>query len=196
LPSLASNVAVMIGAGGLGAALRRFWPLYLGAVVGVGAGVILLGRAEEGGPAALLGAALIAFAAFSLGRPHWRLAPALGRRLAAPTGLATGLVNGLTGSQVMPVVPYLMALRLERVAFVMAVNLSFTLSSLVMLAGLAHLGLVTGWGVLLSALGVPVVFAAVAIGARLRRRLPEAAFRKAVLSMLALAGLSLILGAL
>jgi hypothetical protein len=42
----------------------------------------------------------------------------LEKPLAPVTGLATGIVNGLTGSQLMPVLPYLMALHLERERFV------------------------------------------------------------------------------
>lgn len=196
LPSLASNLAVMLGAGGFRRAIQRFWPMYIAALFGVGAGVALLAQADPRGPGAVLGVALIAFAGFSLARPDWRLPRAWERPLAAPTGLATGLINGLTGSQVMPVTPYLLSLNLSRNEMVMTVNISFTLSSLVMLAGLTHIGLATPAAMAVAAAGVPVSFAAVWSGGRIRRRLPEAAFRLGVLGMLALAGASLIWRAL
>lgn len=196
LPSLASNFAVMIGAGGIGDALRRFRPLYVAALAGVIVGVALLGQMDAAGPSAVLGASLIAFASFSYARPNWRLPRRLERPLAAPTGLATGIVNGLTGSQVMPITPYLLSLGLSRDEMVTAVNISFTLSSLVMLAGLAQIGLATGATMAIAAVGVPVAFAAVWAGGRLRGRLPETAFRRGVLLMLALAGASLVARAL
>ncbi|MEO1689168.1 MAG: sulfite exporter TauE/SafE family protein [Pseudomonadota bacterium] len=196
LPSLASNVAVMAGAGGFGETLRRFRWMYLASLLGIAAGLALLGRAEGGGPAALLGAALIAFCAFAWAAPDWRLPERLHAPLAAPTGFLTGLVNGLTGSQVLPVTPYLLSLGMERERMVQAVNLSFTICSLAMMAGLSRLGLVSGADLALSAAGIPVAFGAVEMGARLRRRLPERVFRNAVLAVLSAAGAALILRSL
>lgn len=44
------------------------------------------------------------------------------KRLRVPTGFLTGFINGLTGSQVMPVLPYLFSLNLDIKTFVQAIN--------------------------------------------------------------------------
>ncbi len=191
LPSLASNFFVLLGTGELIRAVRRFWPLLLAALPGVGVGLWLLGTSGREVPGAVLGVVLIGYAGFALWRPDLRLAPRLERPLAPVAGFATGVVNGLTGSQVMPVLPYLMALHLAPALMLATINISFTLSSLVMAAGLSRLGLLDVQGLAVSAAGVPVVWLGVRLGAGLRRRLPQERFRQAVLAMLAALGAGL-----
>lgn len=115
--------------------------------------------------------------------------------VAGPVGLITGLVNGLTGSQVMPILPYLMSLNLTKDQLVQAINTSFTLASLVMLVGLNRLGLFTLEVGIVSAAGVIPVAAGIWLGGRVRRRLPEAVFRRVVLVLLAFLGAGLIVKA-
>ena len=109
------------------------------------------------------------------------------------TGLLTGTVNGLTGSQIMPIMPYLMSLDITKDELVQAINTSFTLASLVMLAGLGRLGLLSTEILIVSAVGVAPVGLGIFIGSRVRKKLPEAVFRKIVLGMISLLGLGLLL---
>ncbi len=81
---------------------------------------------------------VLAYAVFALARPS--SAEALAALLQGPAGFANGVVTGLTGSQVMPLLPYMMSLELQPDRFVQAVNLSVLLSSLVLAAALAVLG--------------------------------------------------------
>ena len=109
--------------------------------------------------------------------------------------LLTGLVNGLTGSQVMPLVPYLLSLELNASTFVQASNISFTLSSLLMLAGLARIGLL-GWAELgLTIAGIAPALLGVAIGNAIRQRLAPETLRKLVLGALLAMGLALVVKA-
>jgi hypothetical protein len=195
-PSLASNVAVMASAGSPWPAARRFGWMLLLAPVGVIAGVVLLGRIESAAAGAALGIALIAWCAFALGRPEWRLAARFERPLLAPVGLATGMVNGVPGSQVLPVTPFLMSLRVPPELMVMTLNLSFTLSSVAMAAGLASLGILNAETGTVSLAGVAVAIAGVRAGTALRRRLADEVFRVGVLLVLGVAGAALILRAL
>ncbi|MEC9431354.1 MAG: sulfite exporter TauE/SafE family protein [Pseudomonadota bacterium] len=191
-PSLASNVAVMLGAGPVGPAARRFWPMLCLAPVGVVCGAALLGRVEGDTAGAALGCALIAWIAFAAAKPDWRLDPRLERPAAPAVGLVTGTINGLTGSQVLPITPFLMSLDMPRGTFLHTLNLSFTLSSLTMAAALTGLGLMTRDAALVSLCGVALSISGVRAGGALRRRLPERAFRNGVLAVLGLAGAALI----
>lgn len=191
-PSVASCVAVMVEAGPLAPALRRFWPMLAPVPFAVAAGAALLGRVASETAGAVLGVALLAWCAFSLARPGWRLPLTIERPAAPVVGALTGLVNGLTGSQVLPVVPFLMALDLPRAVLLQAMNLSFVLGSAAMTASLAVLGLMTFDVGLVSLAGVALALLGVRAGAMVRRRLPERAFRLAVLMTLAGTGAALV----
>ena len=193
VPSVASNIVVMVKAGNFGAALRRYWPLYLALLPGLVLGLWLLSGFSSATTAAILGFVLVLYGLWGLAQPHWRLPPRLEAPLNAPVGLLTGLVNGLTGSQVFPVLPFMLSLGLASDLFVQAINISFTLSSAVMALGLAQIGLFTLTALAVSAFGILPAWAGVAVGTRVRRRLSETAFRRAVLGVLLFLGVGLIL---
>ncbi|MCY3982145.1 MAG: sulfite exporter TauE/SafE family protein [Alphaproteobacteria bacterium] len=187
-PSIASNLLVMRGAGHFRETVWRFWPLGLAALPGIAFGIILLVWIDPLAAGAALGAVLVGYATFALARPALALPPRLERPLQWPVGFVNGAVNGLTGSQVMPLLPYLLALQLDPGRFVQAINCVFTVSSLAMIVGLSQAGLLTGPAVVLSVLGLLPVWVGVTLGEALRRRLPADSFRKAVLGLLILLG--------
>ena len=193
IPSLASNVQVIAGAGHVRACLARFWPLYVAGVAGIGTGLWILDGIDVVWAERILGAVLIAYVAVGRSALRLTMGATAQRRLAPAIGFATGTINGVTGSQVMPVLPYLLALRLDPDRFVTAINLSFTASSLAMAVGLSGLGLMTPVTAAVSAAGLVVVVAGIALGTRVRRRLSANGFRRAVLVVLLVVGLTLIL---
>lgn len=191
IPSLASNIIVMRDAGHFKETVSRFWPLFLMALPGVVLGLWLLDSLDGKLAAAVLGLVLVAYCLFALANPHLKLPSNLEKPLAPFIGFTTGIFNGLTGSQVMPVLPYLLSLNLEPNRFVQAINCSFTLSSLVMAAGLAKLGLMTIETAIISACGLLFVWTGIKLGARVRRMLSPEIFRVIILVFLLLLGVSL-----
>lgn len=184
LPSLASNAMVMIRAGHFKSTVKLFWPLYLAVVPGLIAGLYLLTQNPADIATVLLGGVLIAYSLFALASPRLALPKPWRLTLAAPAGFLTGFVNGFTGSQVMPLLPYLMALPLPPDRFIQALNISFTLSSGLLLFLLAQVGFLTWSSVAISIAGLAPVFAGVALGTRLRRGISQTQFRKVVLYVL------------
>ncbi len=144
----------------------------------------------------ILGATLLMWIAFSLAKPNMALPVHLERPLGPLTGFVTGTINGVTGSQVMPVVPFLMMLKMPRDLFIQAVNCSFTLSSFIMAFGLGRLGLFSMQDVLISGTGSCVMVAGVYLGGAIRHHLSETMFRKAILLILSVTALSLIVSVL
>ena len=192
IPSVSSNIMVMVGAGRFRETTSRFWPMFLATVPGLLLGLWLLAEVDGALMGAVLGVVLVIYVAFAYANPEMRLRTGLEKPLQPISGFLTGLVNGTTGSQVMPSMPFLMSLHLDRNMFIQAINCSFTLSSVIMMAGLAKLGLVT-WAALAVAIpGVAFALAGVRFGERIRHRLSPNAFRLAVLAMLAAMGVSLI----
>lgn len=191
IPSIWSNLIVMRQAGHFGETIRRFWPMLLALLPGLVFGLWILSRIDGAQAGAILGIMLILWCAFSFVTPELRLPQRLERPLAPVSGVLTGVINGVTGSQVMPAVPFLMMLQLDRNLFIQAINCSFTLSSLVMALGLSQLGLYSLDDVIISAIGACFVFLGVRLGAAIRHRLSESVFRNAILAMLTAMGLSL-----
>lgn len=195
IPSTVSNLLVMRAAGSFRRTFRQFWLLYGAAVPGLFIGLRLLSTLDPGHSTAVLGMVLILYCALALAHPNLRLPARLARPVSGPVGFVTGMVNGLTGSQVMPVLPFLLSLHLEPSRFLQATNSFFTISSLVMGAGLATLGLMTPVAVAISLAGLIPVWVGVKAGARARLALSPEGFRKGVLVVLALLGVSLLFSA-
>ncbi|MEM6408273.1 MAG: sulfite exporter TauE/SafE family protein [Pseudomonadota bacterium] len=193
LPSICSNLIVMRQVGRFNETLARFWPMLLALLPGLVIGLWVLSRVDSTAAGAVLGVILLCWCAFSLMTPDLRLPKGWERPLAPVSGFVTGIINGITGSQVMPAVPFLMTLHMERPLFIQAINCSFTLSSLVMALGLGRLGLFTASDLIISAFGACFIIFGVRLGSVIRHRLPEALFRLAVLGLLVVIGVSLIL---
>lgn len=196
IPSMASNLVVMVSTRGFQASLQRFWPMVVSAAVSVFAGLWVLTSIRSDSAAAVLGAVLVTYVAFALTNARFRLSEVRCRPFEPVIGAATGFVNGLTGSQVMPLIPYLLSLDLPRERFLHASNQSFTLSSTAMFLGLGAAGLMTVQVVTVSALGLVLVALGVRMGQRLSRHLAPQAFRTAVLIVLGVLGLGLMLKAM
>ncbi len=195
IPSVCSNLVVMRQAGRFGETVARFWPMLLATLPGLVLGLWALSVIDSTLAGGVLGAMLLLWCAFTLATPELTLPARLERPLGLISGFLTGTVNGITGSQVMPSVPYLMTLKLERNLFIQAVNCSFTMSSLVLALGLRQLGLFSVSDVLISGFGTVVIFIGLHIGERVRDRLSPERFRFAVLLMLIAMGISLLVQA-
>lgn len=196
IPSVCSNLVVMRQAGRFRETLARFWPMLAATVPGLLLGLWALSLIDGMTAAGVLGVILLLWCGFSLATPDLRLPPGLERPLAPVSGFLTGLVNGVTGTQVMPSVPYLMMLRLERNLFIQAVNCSFTMSSVIMALGLNRIGLFTTDALIISVAGTAFIFIGLSAGERMRHRLSPERFRIAVLLMLMAMGVSLLAQAL
>lgn len=195
VPSLASNAMVMVRTGHFSEMLGRFAWLYILALIGVGIGLAVLIWVDGLTAGAILGVVLMFYSVFVWGRSTLALPERLESPLAPIVGLMTGTINGLTGSQVMPLLPYLMALRLDPDRLVQATNISFSLSGLVMAFGLTQIGLMTWQTAMISVLGLVPVYIGVRLGNELRRKFSPEDFRQSVVVLLGFSGLILVVRA-
>ncbi|HAT85041.1 sulfite exporter TauE/SafE family protein [Cohaesibacter gelatinilyticus] len=193
IPSVLANLIIMHGAGQFTQTIQRFHLMLLATIPGLLIGLWILDVIDGGMAGALLGGILIIWCLVSFAKPDFRLKPSLENPLGVISGFLTGVVNGLTGSQVMPSLPYLMALGLNRQMFVQAMNCSFTLSSFVMALGLMKLDLFSIDAVLVSLIGTFFAFLGLKLGESYRSRLSTEMFRRTVLVMLSMMGASLII---
>jgi len=139
VPSTVTNAWQLAAGPRLGALLRRLWPMLAGICAGTWAGSGMLSDGS-GRAAAALGIALALYAALGLANLRVTLPAHAQRWLGAPIGAATGLVTAATGVLVIPAVPYLQALALDKDELVQALGLSFTVSTLALAVSLAGEG--------------------------------------------------------
>jgi len=184
-----------IGGAGLVALLRRLAGLLIGVCVGVaaGSGWLAGAGATAAWPTAGLGLALVAYA--GLGLLNWRPeVPEQHERWLSPLiGLATGLVTAATGVFVIPAVPYLQALGLQREALVRALGIAFLVSTIALGIALGHGGALPASAAAASVVALLPALGGMALGQALRRRVAPEPFRRMFLSGLLLLGLYLAL---
>ncbi len=172
--------------------MRRFWLMLLASAVGVWFSYGLLLVVNPKNMTALLGVVLCIYAAVSLHRG--RLIPRLTHeRFVSPAvGLVTGALAGATGSLVMPMVPYLQALDLERDTLVQMMGISFAVSTCAIGLAIADHGGYDSKLVLLSLVALVPALAGMKLGRLLRQRLPELVFRRCLFAGLLVIGIRLI----
>ena len=193
VPAMATNISVAMTAGHFTEIVRRFMPLYVAMVPGIAAGLcILLWLGTSSVAVSVLGGAIVGYATLSLLRPQLALSGYAERVLQIPTGFANGVLTGLTGSKVMPLFPYMMALDLDPNRMVQAINLSVMLASIVLALGLFATSIMTLPLFAASVLAILPALIGVEIGRRVRVHIPATQFRKCVLIVLLLMGLLLI----
>jgi len=193
LPSISSNLIVMFQVGHFIETCKRFWRVYLFVLPGLMLGVFTLSRANSDTIRLALGLVLVLYSSWALIAKEHLISKRTERLISYPVGFATGLVNGFTGSQIMPILPYMLSLKLHKDIFVQAVNISFTLSSFTLIILLRKYDLLAVGYLGTSIGGIVVVFAGVFLGGKVRKILPEKRYKQIVLAFLFLIGLSLII---
>lgn len=193
IPAMATNVTVAFTAGHFTEIARRFSNLYLAMLPGIAIGVYLLAWVAQSVATRTLGIVIIAYALLSLLRPELAISRASERSLQLPTGFANGILTGLTGSQVMPLFPYMMAIELDPNRLVQAINLAVSLSSVVLAIGLFTAGIMTPALLGASVIAIAPALVGVEIGTRMRRFIPASQFKAVVLYVLAATGFMLLI---
>ena len=193
VPSLVTNIWQLQSGPGLRPLLRRLWPMLAAiAVATLASAGLIVSSGAPGRATAALGAALLAYAAIGLANIRLRI-PSKAEPWAAPlAGIATGVLTGATGVFVIPAVPYLGALGLNRDDLVQALGLSFTASTLALAAGLAWHGALPLSAVGASTAAIAPALAGMAAGGWLRTRVRPATFRLCFFTGLLILGAELL----
>lgn len=188
VPSLITNLWQAGPVRRLAPLLQRIGTLQLGVCAGTLAGAALFGPPAGAWGAAALGAALLAYAGWGLfGTP-----PALPARaepwLGPCAGLLTGVITALTGVFVVPAVPYLQSLGLNKDDLIQAMGVSFTVSTVALAVGLWLNGSYGAGAAGVSFAMLAPALLGMAAGQRLRRVLSPRMFRLCFMLSLAALG--------
>jgi uncharacterized protein len=189
LPSLVTNLWQAAGKPGIAGAVQRLWLMQLGIFVGVFVAPELFPDRQEALGRHLLGGCLVAYGVLGLMGWHPRRPPARWDKLVGLlTGASTGILTGLTGVFVLPAVPYLQSLDLQKDDLAQALGLSFTTSTLALALMLAFEGHLTLETSMASALVVIPAVLGMALGQVIRGEMGETLFRRCFFTGLLLLG--------
>jgi len=189
VPSLVTNGWQALYGPHLRQLLVRFWPLQLGIAIGVSLGWRFMDPRHQDTASLLLGACLVAYGVMGLlGTRLPRPARSRERPLSCVMGVLTGLVTSATGVFVLPAVPFLQSLELEKDEMAQALGLSFLTSTVALGFLLWVAGQMRTSGIAQSMLMVLPALVGMWIGQQLRDELSQVAFRRALFAGLAVLG--------
>lgn len=179
VPSMVTNIWQLFAEGQVLRVLQRFWSLLLGIIIGSIWSIFpRLGQSDFNSEA-LLGGMLLLYGLYGLAAKQ---IPNLSRYAAVLSplmGYLGGALTVATGVVVIPVVPYLQSLHLQRDDLVQSLGMAFTVSTACLAIFLQqnpvdHLSIDYVWSVMAL---VPALLG-MWLGTRIRYRIAEQKFRK------------------
>jgi uncharacterized membrane protein YfcA len=113
--------------------IRRLWPLMLGTVVGIWLNAGALTGPHAGYGTVALGLLLVINAILGLSRFGFQVARRDETWIGAIVGVLTGLISAATGVQVVPSMPFMQAIGMEKDELVQALGVFFTVATVAMI---------------------------------------------------------------
>ncbi|WP_315727572.1 MULTISPECIES: sulfite exporter TauE/SafE family protein [unclassified Bradyrhizobium] len=171
---------------------RRLWPLMLGTAIGIclNASALSHGSTHYGNIA--LGLLLVVYALLGLSKLAFSVAPRHEKWVGGIVGLVTGLISAATGVQVVPSVPYMQAIGLQKDELVQALGVFFTVATITLAFNLTSSGLLSTATALPGAVAMACAFLGMFIGQSVRSKMPAETFRRVFLIAMILLGLYLV----
>jgi uncharacterized protein len=177
VPAVITNIWQTFVGSYLGDIMRRLWPLLAGTALG-----IWLNAGSLTGPYAhylpiALGIILVIYAVLGLSQIAFKVARRNEKWVGGIVGVVTGLISAATGVQVIPSMPFLQAIGMEKDELVQALGVFFTVATVSLMINLTTSGLLTAATALPGVIAMACSFAGMFIGQALRTRMPADAFR-------------------
>ncbi len=193
IPVLFANLLILLRGGGTGAELRQFWSMLAGVIIGTVIGAQFLESLDPRLLSLIVGVTSVAFAvvAYAGGLP---LVSRRAQTYAGPAvGLASGVMGGTTGIFAPLIAAYVHSLRLEKRAFVFWLTVAFFVGGLSQAISYYRLGLYAGSVATYSLIACLPVLVGTRLGFWMQDRLPADTFRRLVLALVFVSGVSLVL---
>jgi len=158
--------------------IRRLWPLMVGTAIGIwlNAGMLTGPYARYG--TIVLGILLVIYAVIGLRRFSFSVARRDEKWIGGIVGVVTGMVSAATGVQVIPSMPFMQAIGMEKDELVQALGVFFTVATIALAFNLTTTGLLTAATALPGAIAMVASFAGMFIGQAVRNRMHPEVFRR------------------
>jgi uncharacterized protein len=191
VPAIVTNIWQTFVGPYLRDVIRRLWPLMIGTIVGIwlNAGMLTGPYARYG--TVVLGVLLVIYAIVGLSKFNFEVAPRDEKWVGGIVGVMTGMVSAATGVQVIPSMPFMQAIGMEKDELMQALGVFFTVATVALGFSLTGTGLLSASIALPGAVAMACAFAGMAIGQSVRARIQPEVFRRWFLIALIFLGLYL-----
>jgi uncharacterized membrane protein YfcA len=191
IPAIVTNIWQTFVGPHLLSIVRRIWPMMIGTCVGVWCGAGLMTGPFAAGGGIVLGLLLVIYAIVSLTKFRFSVPQAHEKWLGGIAGALTGVISAATGVQVIPSMPFLQAMGMEKDELVQALGIFFTTATLALSFNLTSSGILTTDAVVPSAVALVAAFIGMFVGQTIRSRMNGDNFKKWFLISMLLLGLYL-----
>jgi uncharacterized membrane protein YfcA len=158
--------------------IRRLWPLMAGTAIGIWLnGDMLTGPYARYGTI-FLGALLVIYAAVGLRKFIFSVEVRDEKWIGGIVGLITGVISAATGVQVIPSMPFMQAIGMEKDELVQALGVYFTVATVGLAFNLSSAGLFNAATALPGTVAMATAFAGMFIGQAVRSRMQPDTFRR------------------
>ena len=178
IPSLITNIWQGLAGGALLILIQRFWLMFVLTFISIGFAVKLLHVINIDVLSTFLGLVILIYALYGLTVPKIPDLRPKERWISPIAGVVNGIIVGMTGSAVMPGVPYFQSLHLTRDQMIQAMGMLFSISALGLGAAMANEDLLTMNLTTASLAGLVPAFIGMWGGLLLRRRVSQITFRR------------------
>ena len=178
IPTFCTNVQQGLVGGHFKFVTKKFASMMILAAIGTWFAAGILAKSEAALLSGLLGLSVCSYAGVSLFTPQL---PPPGKHetwLSPIVGAFSGFLTGLTGSFIMPGVIYMQAVGLPRDTLIQAMGVVFTAATIGLAVALGGHDLLPLETVILSTIALVPAFAGMWFGQKIRKRIPEAQFRR------------------
>jgi uncharacterized membrane protein YfcA len=177
-PGVVTNLWQASAGPHLAALARRLWAMGVGVCAGIWLGADLMTRGNARLASLCLGVVLAVYGCLGFVRGGWRVPRRHEYWLSPAVGLATGLITGATGVFVIPAVPYIQSLGLEKEELIQALALAFLVSGTALGIVLVMGGAVSPALALGSVLALAPAIVGMLVGQKVRMRISAQVFRR------------------
>lgn len=171
--------------------VRRLWPLLIGTVLGAWAGGgLLIGPYARYGTI-VLGILLVIYAIIGLSRVRFSVPRRNETWIGGIVGVITGVISAATGVQVIPSMPFMQAIGMEKDELIQALGVFFTTATVAQAYNLTGAGLLNTSTLIPGTIGMIAAFVGMYVGQLVRSRMDADTFRRWFLIAMLLLGIYL-----
>ena len=188
IPSLITNIWQGLVGGELVLLIRRFWLMFVLTFISICFAAKLLHVVDTHVLSAFLGLVTLIYAVYGLTAPKIPDLRPKESWISPVAGVLNGIIVGMTGSAVMPGVPYFQSLHLTRDQMIQVMGMLFSVAALGLGAAMTNEGLLTMSLTTASLVGLVPAFIGMWAGLLVRRRVSQTIFRRTLFCSLFIIG--------
>lgn len=171
--------------------VRRLWPLMATTMIGIWLGSGLMTGPYASYGTVVLGVLLVIYAIIGLSKVRFSVQRQNEKWIGGIVGLITGVISAATGVQVIPSMPFMQAIGMEKDELVQALGVFFTTATVALAFNLTGAGLLNASVAIPALVAMVTAFAGMYLGQLLRSRMDADTFRRWFLIAMLLLGIYL-----